>query len=476
MYERAISAQVLLRYPKPEEVTLDALLDRELAKSRAKLVVLDDDPTGVQTVHGVSVYTDWSVESIRAGFAEDTRLFFLLTNSRSFTAEETVKAHREIAENVCRVSRETGVPFLLISRGDSTLRGHYPLETDTLRETIAACGGAIDGEVLCPFFKEGGRFTLDNVHYVRYGDELVPAGETEFAKDKTFGYRASELREYIEEKTGGSVRADDVTAISLEELRAVDVDGITAKLCAVRDYGRIVVNAVDYCDVKVFAIALYRAAATGKRFLFRTAAGLVKAMGGIADRPLLTHGELVKRETAFGGLVIAGSHTRKTTEQLEALLTLPDVETVEFRSDAVLDGDEALSAAAAEASARCTELIRAGKTAVCYTSRRLLSAENDTPEDALRRSVKISGGVCAVVTGLGVTPAFVVAKGGITSSDVGVKALGVRRALVLGQIRPGVPVWETGAESRFPNTPYVIFPGNVGEAETLKEAVAVLQG
>ena len=241
-----------------------------------------------------------------------------------------------------------------------------------------------------------------------------------------------------------------------------------------RDYGRVVVNAVDYCDVKAFAVALYRAVAAGKRFLFRTAAGLVKVLGGVPDRPLLTRADMVKRETPHGGLVIAGSHTKKTTEQLNALLTLPDVEAVELLSDAVLDGDDALFAAAAEASKRCEEIIRAGKTAVCYTSRRLLSVENDTPEDALRRSVKISEGVCAVVTGLGVTPAFVVAKGGITSSDVGTKALGVKRALVLGQIRPGVPVWETGAESRFPSTPYVIFPGNVGEAETLKEAVEVL--
>ena len=64
--------------------------------------------------------------------------------------------------------------------------------------------------------------------------------------------------------------------------------------------------------------------------------------------------------------------------------------------------------------------------------------------------------------------------GGITSSDVGTKALGVKRALVMGQIRPGIPVWKTGPESRFPDTPYVIFPGNVGEDSTLRECVEVL--
>ncbi len=101
--------------------------------------------------------------------------------------------------------------------------------------------------------------------------------------------------------------------------------------------------------------------------------------------------------------------------------------------------------------------------------------ENDTKEDALLRSVKISEGVYSLVGRLSVTPAFVIAKGGITSSDVGTKALKVKRANVMGQIRPGIPVWQTGPESTFPETPYVIFPGNVGEAETLKEAVEILQ-
>jgi uncharacterized protein YgbK (DUF1537 family) len=104
----------------------------------------------------------------------------------------------------------------------------------------------------------------------------------------------------------------------------------------------------------------------------------------------------------------------------------------------------------------------------------LLVVENDTKEDAVVRSVKISDGVQSLVGRLKVTPAFVIAKGGITSSDVGTKALKVKRANVMGQIKPGIPVWQTGEESTFPHTPYVIFPGNVGEAETLKEAVEVL--
>lgn len=471
-----LNASVLRSFPAVDEAKLDALLKSALASDPHKLVVLDDDPTGVQTVHDVSVFTDWSMDSLRAGFAEAGKLFFILTNSRGMTEEQTTAVHREIARNVAAASRESGKPYLLLSRSDSTLRGHYPLETEILREEMEAEGLSVDGEVLAPFFKEGGRFTIGDVHYVRQGEALIPAAETEFARDKTFGYTSSSLPRYVEEKTGGAFRASDVTCISLDRLRAMDVDGVEAQLMAVNGFGKVCLNAVDDCDLKVFCAALYRATAKGKRFLFRTAAGLVKVMGGVTDRPLLTRRELVTRETAYGGVVVVGSHTRKTTAQLNELLKLGGVVPVAFNSDAVLDGDAAFAAEVARCVRAEEEIIRSGKTAVCYTRRDLLTLEHDTKEDALLRSVKISDGVQSLVGQLGVTPAFVVAKGGITSSDVGVKALGVRRATVMGQIRPGVPVWQTGAESRFPLTPYVIFPGNTGDASTLREAVEILIG
>lgn len=172
-----------------------------------KIVVLDDDPTGIQTVNGGSVYTDWSEKSIREGFREKNNLFFLLTNSRAMTEEETIATHRLIGERVVKASRESDIPFLVISRGDSTLRGHYPAETETLRRTIEQVSDIrYDGEVICPFFPQGGRYTSGNIHYVSDGGRLIPAGETEFARDKTFGYKNSHLGKWVEEKTGGGIR------------------------------------------------------------------------------------------------------------------------------------------------------------------------------------------------------------------------------------------------------------------------------
>lgn len=470
-----LHASILEDCPKEREDELDRILDIEIRKNPAKIVALDDDPTGVQTVHGVSVYTDWEPDSIARGFDEPQKLFFILTNSRGMTAAQSEKAHREIGAVVARISREKNTPVIFMSRSDSTLRGHYPLETEILAEELEKDGVRIDGEIICPYFREGGRFTINDVHYVRYGDELVPAGETEFAKDKTFGYRSSNLRDYVEEKTAGNFKAKDVVSISLDELRSGDFDSIEATLMAVANFGKVIVNATNDCDVKAFCVPLYRAMARGKRFIFRTAAALVKALGGISTRPLLTRAEMVSTgKSENGGIVVVGSHTQKTTSQLEKLLELAGVTGIEFNSDLVLDGDAALDAEVSRVVKESEKLIREGKTPVCYTRRKLLSLENDTRENALLRSVRISQAVRDLVGKLKTTPAFVIAKGGITSSDVGVKALGVKRATVLGQIQPGVPVWRTDSQSRFPGIPYVIFPGNVGEVDTLKEAVEVL--
>ena len=470
----ALNISVFDKYKKIDEAAVDALLLEEIKKNKKKIVVLDDDPTGVQTVHDISVYTNWTKDSVRKGFDEENNLFYIMTNSRGFTAEETTKAHLEIAAVVDEVSKETGKEYIFISRSDSTLRGHYPLETEILAaEYEKNTGSIIDGEIMCPFFKEGGRFTIDNVHYVKYGDDLVPANETEFARDKTFGYKAANMNDYIEEKTGGKFKADSVIGISLEDIHDVNIDKIEEQLMAVKDFNKIIVNAIDYVDVKVFCVAMYRAMAKGKVFMFRTAAGIVKVMGGVTDQPLLTREQMIVKDTDHGGIIVIGSHTEKTTRQMEALKANENIRFVELDASLVKD-EEAFAKAVDDCIKIEEECIAAGQTVCVYTSRALITADTGDKEDELRLSVKISDAVQSLVGRLSVVPSFVIAKGGITSSDVGTKALAVQKANVLGQIKPGIPVWQTGPESKFPQTPYVIFPGNVGEDSTLKEAAEVL--
>lgn len=470
------AAELLANLSEPNRDDIQAKLKQERIGFNHKIVVLDDDPTGVQTVHGVSVYTDWTKESIEQGFREENKIFFLLTNSRSFTAKETTVVHQDIARRVQEVSLQTGIPYVLISRGDSTLRGHYPLETETMKNTIEIISDTkFDGEIIIPFFKEGGRLTINNIHYVQYGDELVPAGDTEFSKDRTFGFTASNLGEWIEEKTKGTFTKDETTYISLEDLRSQNIESIKAQLMEVTNFKKVVVNAVDYSDVEVFVTAFLQVLKEGKTFICRSAAALTKVLGDISDKPLLTRSELVSDGIVNGGIVAVGSHVKKTTEQLYALLDSGLVTGVEFNVHLVLD-DEKFQQEVERVRTTCEELIREGKSVVYYTRRERLDLGVNREEEELKLSVKISDAVTSIVHDLNVRPKYIVAKGGITSSSIGTVGLEVKRALVAGQIKPGIPVWKTGKESKFPDSAYIIFPGNVGTTETLKEVVEVLEG
>ena len=242
--------------------------------------------------------------------------------------------------------------------------------------------------------------------------------------------------------------------ISLDDLRGGNVDKITARLENVCNFGKVVVNAADYVDVELFTLALLKALAAGKNFLFRTAAAFPKIIGGVKDKPLLTKAELVDAANPNGGLIIVGSHVKKTTAQLDALKELP-VAFIEF-DVTDLDAVDAIVRRAEEN----------------LSSRNVLDLGD--AEKNLAASVNISDALTSIVRQLNVRPKFLIAKGGITSADVGTKGLGVKRALVLGQVAAGVPVWRLGAESKFPGMSYIIFPGNVGNVDTLRGIVEQL--
>ena len=224
----------------------------------------------------------------------------------------------------------------------------------------------------------------------------------------------------------------------------------------------------------MFSIVLLRAISKGKRFLLRSAAAVTKVLGGVPDKPLLTHKELILPGDRNGGIVIVGSHVNKTTRQLEQLRkSICPLEFIQFDQHLVLE-EGGLEREVARVVALAQQHITLGRSVVVFTRRDRLDLDTDEKDRQLEVSVRISDALTSVIEKLTARPAFIIAKGGITSSDVGTKALGVRRAIVMGQIRPGIPVWLTGPESKFPGMPYVIFPGNVGMENTLLEVVEVL--
>ena len=477
MEPRPIHKDKLLATLPPEwpETDLRARIRDATITSGRKVVVLDDDPTGTQTVHGLPVLTGWTPEALAAAWDEAKTTFYVLTNSRRYPLAKAAAMNREIAQNLCQVARARDAEPVVVSRSDSTLRGHYPGEVSTLRQALEAdLGVRYDGVVIVPFFLEGGRLTVNDVHWVQTGVVLTPAALTEFARDPTFGYHHSDLREWVAEKSEGRVPADTVECIGLRGLREGGPDAVTRRLLQLEDRRVIVVNAATYRDLEVFVWGVMRAEDQGRRFLFRTAASFVQVRGGVPDRGLLIPEELgtAGRGRQAGGLTVVGSYVQRTTLQLSAALELEGALGLELRVAQILDPasrarevDRALN--------RVERELRRGQDVLLLTSRELVVPAG-VPQ--LRVAQRVSDALVEVLRRLSVRPAYLIGKGGITSSDLATGGLGVRKAQVLGQIVPGVPVWRLGPESKYPGLPYVVFPGNVGGPGALAQAIRILRG
>jgi len=232
-----------------------------------------------------------------------------------------------------------------------------------------------------------------------------------------------------------------------------------------------VVNAASQRDLEVFVQGLLEAEARGRRFLYRTAASFVPICADITPRPLLAPAELAMPGSG-GGLIIVGSHVPRTSSQLAALRSQPGVVSVEVHVPALLT--EAHHAAeVARVTHAIAQGLRGHADVVLFTSRTLVTGTDAARNLAIGQ--RVSAGLVAVVRSLATRPRYLLAKGGITSSDIATQGLGVQRALVLGQILPGVPVWQLGPETRYPGLGYIVFPGNVGGPQALAEVVLALQ-
>lgn len=395
-----------------------------------KMVVLDDDPTGIQTVHGCLLITQWDEESIRLGFSDSQPFFYILTNTRAMTRDEAARVTREAMEAVIKVNEDYGYRLIIVSRSDSCLRGHFPLETDVMRQCLESHGYAVaDKTLFCPAFIEAGRVTIDGVHYLKEEDgHLIPVSETEFARDNVFAYHTSVLKEYIKEKGANPDDYEIVNAQSYDELQAA-----AQRICS---QGSII----------------------------RSSSSLPKAISGIPDIPLLDK-RILSPQANTPPLFVIGSHVQKTTRQLECLLQAEGTCGIEVDVQRILDDADALMLETIDV---IKQVVDNYLTPVLYTSRQEIRLTDADQRQHLGQQV--SDFLVACVRRLPFTPSYLVGKGGITSHDILTKGLGIKSARVLGQIVNSVPCVMTPS-----GFPYIIFPGNVGNENSLREVYMKLK-
>ena len=434
-----------------------------------KIIALDDDPTGSQTVHSCLLLTRWDKNTLLEALQDDSPIFFILTNTRGLHSDEAASLTREVCHNLKLALEEFSGHKILpifVSRSDSTLRGHYPVETNVIAEEL----GPFDAHFIIPAFFEGGRITRNSTHYLLLDGKEVPCHETEFARDSVFAYSTAFLPDYVQEKTKGKIKADQVDQFLLEDVRndcAERLSGLQDNVCCVVDCEKQS-DLNNFCDqLKLVATKF------GRRFLFRSGASLLTSLARLPPQPVPAE-EMARYVCQHRpGAILVGSHVRTTSIQLDELLKLNQVQGLEVDVARIRRGESRKMLT--EIIALVSAVHEEGRHPAIYTSR----IEVTFPDQQARLAFgeEVSAFLMEVVRKLPKTLGFLISKGGITTNDVLSDGLALSTSRVLGQIIPGCSVVKCPSKHpRFPNMPVVIFPGNVGGPQGLVTVFERLSG
>ncbi|KEF55940.1 uncharacterized protein A1O9_07520, partial [Exophiala aquamarina CBS 119918] len=238
--------------------------------------------------------------------------------------------------------------------------------------------------------------------------------------------------------------------------------------------------------MEILVQGLFEARRRGKRYIYRIGAAFVSSRLGLEQIPPLTARtlELDVSPSSPGGLILAGSYVPKTTAHLESLIEGlgNKLATIVLRVDNLLEGPRAAEATILQASDETCRLIIDGKDVLIMTSRKLITGSDK--RTSLDIGSVVASSLVLFLRMLNPRPHYVIAKidagpiitlhlCGITSSDAATKGLRMLRAKVVGQAASGVPLWRCDEPtSKFTAAlAYIVFPGNVGENETLRDLV-----
>ncbi len=473
------------------------------------IVVIDDDPTGSQTVHSCPLLLRWDVDTLRRGLRHPSPLLFVLANTRALPPDAAAARNREIVAALQQALQLEGLhpsDLVLVSRGDSTLRGHGVLEPQVLAQALGDRFGPVHATLHVPAFLPGGRTTVDGVHRL----DGQPVHTTAFARDGSFGFSTSHLDAWLEEKSAGAIPAASVLRLKGDQLsRAAAArrantaaasqpfQALVAWLKALEGNQPVVVDAEHQEQLDALGAAVC-ALQSQRRFLFRSAASLINGLvdgGGqpLGPQPLEAEGLAALRRRdpaghALPGLVLVGSHVPLADQQLELLLKNPHCVGIELpvpRIARVLEGgtpDLLLNDLMREWRERLQQVLADGHTPVLFTSRGELrfgrGAHADRRRlafgmDLARFSARLAA-ACASQLG------YLISKGGITTGTLLAEGLALQAVQLEGQLLPGLslvrPLLCDGSAvdpaplAGVAGLPIITFPGNLGDATTLADA------
>jgi uncharacterized protein YgbK (DUF1537 family) len=350
---------------------------------------------------------------------------------------------------------------MVVSRGDSTLRGHFPLEVEVLHEEL----GPFDATFLAPAFLPGGRTTVDGVHLL----DGQPVHTTAFARDRLFGYSTSHLPAWVEQKSGGRIPASAVPRLTGAELDAVSA--LEHRLQVLPRGCVVAVDGQRIEQLQALGTAIHGLSRQGRRFTAQCAASLINGLVPLPPQPLSAQKlAALRRRDAQGqplpGLVLVGSHVPLADVQLERLLQEPACAGLELPVArlAALGETEWLQAEWLE---QLQERLQTGATPVLYTSRGELSLGSEA--ERRRLGLALAALMARLVGALAPQLGYVISKGGITSHTLLGQGLHCDQVELQGQVMPGLSLVLAS------DLPVITYPGNLGTPTGLLEAWRLMQ-
>lgn len=419
--------------------------EQRLKQDRRRVVVLDDDPTGTQSVANVEVILRPALPAYQRFFSGKERAVYVLTNTRALKQAAAVELVRTICADIQQAASEAEAEVSILLRGDSTLRGHIFAEMDVLAE---AKHNAV--LLFVPAFPDGGRITLDGVHYLISGTGKIPVAQTEFARDATFGYHSASMVEWVAEMGQGR----QAHSLPLAQTRSQGAEALSRTLLEAPEGTVVVPDAETNEDLEMLVQGLLEAEERGRAIVVRSASPFAALRAGL--HPASARPALASQENRV--LVVCGSHTEASSHQLARLeehagpaITIP--------TDRLLA--EGLARVVPHLADQVEQALTEQRFAILATERLRQARHND-----LSIGAEVMSALTAIVTRVAQSCDAVIAKGGITSAQVATAGLAATRAYVQGQLEPGVSLWNLALPAGR-TLPYAVIPGNIGHEQTL---------
>jgi len=469
--------ELLAGLPEPLPLDTADVLGARGAHARI-LVVIDDHPSGSQSMAAIPILTAWSEDQIEWALGTGASAVYIVTNARALSPAAAEDRYLEVVSQVLEVAGRRGLDVDLVLRTDSTLRGHFPLDVDILVNAIeSATAHGVDGVLMVPAFPEAGRITVNSVHYVaEWPGTFTPVGETRFGREPRFPFTSSDLREWVAERTRGRCDAASVRAITLDTVRE-SPDAVAAQLINARRGEMVVADGATEADLRSIAIGFLKAEAAGKRFILRVGPPFVRAMIGQPVHPALSAEDVERIRTAAGapeartGLILVGTPNQLTKRQVRVLETRRPIREIPVSVPAVLDSRR--DSHIEQVVVRALEGLEVGNVIVRLAE---MHVETEAKGDfALDPRVGKAVNEIAYRIAKARPLKFVVARGGSITSFAA-QGLGVRRAMVRGPMLEGiVSLWEPLAGA-IKGVPFVVYAGGVGDDDGLADVVDKLSG